>query len=96
MLREGGGSFEKLLTKEGRDRIGTEDASNVPASLKAKRAFSYQKMPVSYQKQHFSYHLPSRGRAFCASFLGSCARSPFECCGVPALPAPHPRQARPR
>jgi hypothetical protein len=32
-------------------------------------AFSYQKMPVSYQKQHFSYHLPSRSAGLCASFL---------------------------
>jgi len=26
--------------------------------LDAEMAFSYQKMPVSYQKQHFSYHFP--------------------------------------
>lgn len=32
-------------------------------------AFSYQKMPVSYQKQRFSYHLPSRCWAFAPSFL---------------------------
>jgi AraC-like DNA-binding protein len=32
-------------------------------------AFSYQKMLVSYQKQHFSYHLPSRCRVFPYSFL---------------------------
>jgi hypothetical protein len=37
---------------------------NVGALADAEMAFSYQKMPVSYQKQHFSYHLPSRCRGF--------------------------------
>ena len=32
-------------------------------------AFSYQKMSVSYQKQRFSYHLPSRYRGFHPTFL---------------------------
>jgi AraC-like DNA-binding protein len=33
-------------------------------------AFSYQKMSVSYQKQRFSYHLPSRLGVFHPTFLG--------------------------
>ena len=39
---------------------GPADLNNVRPSPNAEMAFSYQKLPVSYQKEHFSYHLPSR------------------------------------
>jgi hypothetical protein len=31
-------------------------------------AFSYQKMPVSYQKQHFFYHFPLAPLSFTPQF----------------------------
>ena len=31
-------------------------------------AFSYQKMPVSYQKQHFFYHFPLAPLSFTLQF----------------------------
>jgi hypothetical protein len=42
----------------GEGHCGSEVRSNVPASANPEMAFSYQKMPVSYQKQHFFYHFP--------------------------------------
>jgi hypothetical protein len=62
--------MEVLLIKE-RGGAGELNRPNVPRVGNAEMSFSYQKMPVSYQKQHFSYHLPSRRRDFATSFLGS-------------------------
>jgi len=39
-------------------------------------AFSYQKMSVSYQKERFSYHLPSRYGVFHPTFLLMRATAP--------------------
>ena len=72
---------------------GDLQRANVRHEVIREMAFSYQEMRVSYQKGHFSYHLPLALGPRPPHFQWVCTRLSSDRCGIPLTTAPESRQA---